>query len=659
MGWLRDRLLLVALFAASLSCAPQTGDGDGAQVIEATPHETIMLVMTDEQVYVVFLGHLPESGSLEYGGPSAVEAAHHDLLSQVLDDGRKHHKAKPMVLPLAALILHSYKRSLNGFAARLTEQEAQKLSSMEGIVSVFPSRTHELLTTRSWDFLGLPQTPPEAMPLEGEVIVGMLDCSVKIIGARMYGIGPNNSTGLSLLDKGGHRSHTTSIVAGRVVGEVCHGRGCRDVDVLAAFDNTITDGVEVISFSVGNAVPLQYFEDAGAIGSFHAMRRGVLTSATDSNSGLDGGHVCNVAPWMLSFAASGIDPRFVDKIILGNGKTIVNGLNTFPMLQNAPLVFPINGTCEPDGLAGGSYEGKIVLCPADNSGDPNDGAGPFMAGADGAVIVGHYPNLSQAVVLPALVAPISASFSSPGPNLITPGILKEPNSLQRSQSSPLHPGLDIIASWTPLSSPTGEPVDNRKVLYNIESGTSMAWTHASGAAAYVKSHRRDWSPAMIISALITTATPMNTPGNAGSNELKYGAGQLNPSKAPDPGLVYDASERDYVAMLCAQGYNATQLALNFSVGFARTVTNVGASPGAVYVAKVVLHGARSNLAVGVSPDRLEFSKQKRTASFGVSISGEALAADEVVSAAVVWCDGEHEVRSPVVVYTVSAGVHHF
>ncbi|XP_022679977.1 subtilisin-like protease SBT4.3 [Setaria italica] len=499
MGWLRDRLLLVALFAASLSCAPQTGDGDGAQVIEATPHETIMLVMTDEQVYVVFLGHLPESGSLEYGGPSAVEAAHHDLLSQVLDDGSK------------------------------------------------------------------------------------------IIGARMYGIGPNNSTGLSLLDKGGHRSHTTSIVAGRVVGEV-------------------------ISFSVGNAVPLQYFEDAGAIGSFHAMRRGVLTSATDSNSGLDGGHVCNVAPWMLSFAASGIDPRFVDKIILGNGKTIV--------------VIASVATCEPDGLAGGSYEGKIVLCPADNSGDPNDGAGPFMAGADGAVIVGHYPNLSQA----------------------------------------LHPGLDIIASWTPLSSPTGEPVDNRKVLYNIESGTSMAWTHASGAAAYVKSHRRDWSPAMIISALITTATPMNTPGNAGSNELKYGAGQLNPSKAPDPGLVYDASERDYVAMLCAQGYNATQLALvnahvapgkNFSVGFARTVTNVGASPGAVYVAKVVLHGARSNLAVGVSPDRLEFSKQKRTASFGVSISGEALAADEVVSAAVVWCDGEHEVRSPVVVYTVSAGVHHF
>ena len=108
---------------------------------------------------------------------------------------------------------------------------------------------------------------------------------------------------------------------------------------------------------------------------------------------------------------------------------------------------------------------------------------------------------------------------------------------------------------------------------------------------------------------------MNTPGNSGSNALKYGAGQLNPVNARDPGLVYDASESDYVAMLCAQGYNATQLALitgsnmtacaigatsgsvsdlnyptmaarvqpgkNFTVGFPRTVTNVGAA-NAVY-----------------------------------------------------------------------------
>ena len=105
---------------------------------------------------------------------------------------------------------------------------------------------------------------------------------------------------------------------------------------------------------------------------------------------------------------------------------------------------------------------------------------------------------------------------------------------------------------------------------------------------------------------------MNTPANSGGTALKYGAGQLSPAKARDPGLVYDASEGDYVTMLCAQGYNATQLALvtgsnatacpgsggsgsggdlnyptmaarvepgkNFTVRFPRTVTNAEPQP---------------------------------------------------------------------------------
>jgi hypothetical protein len=49
---------------------------------------------------------------------------------------------------------------------------------MEGVVSIFPSRTHEIQTTRSWDFLNFPQTTQEELPLQGEVIVGMLDTGV-------------------------------------------------------------------------------------------------------------------------------------------------------------------------------------------------------------------------------------------------------------------------------------------------------------------------------------------------------------------------------------------------------------------------------------------------------------------------------------------------
>jgi len=45
-------------------------------------------------------------------------------------------------------------------------------------VSVFPSRTYQLQTTRSWDFLGFPETARRSLQTEAEVIVGMIDTGV-------------------------------------------------------------------------------------------------------------------------------------------------------------------------------------------------------------------------------------------------------------------------------------------------------------------------------------------------------------------------------------------------------------------------------------------------------------------------------------------------
>ncbi|KAF9614781.1 hypothetical protein IFM89_020635 [Coptis chinensis] len=49
-------------------------------------------------------------------------------------------------------------------------------------------------------------------------------------------------------------------------------------DILAAFDDAIADGVDIISVSLGSDVPDPHFKDPIAIGSFHAMKKGILTS---------------------------------------------------------------------------------------------------------------------------------------------------------------------------------------------------------------------------------------------------------------------------------------------------------------------------------------------------------------------------------------------
>ncbi|MBA0853222.1 hypothetical protein Goshw_014979 [Gossypium schwendimanii] len=79
---------------------------------------------------------------------------------------------------LQALSKHSYKRSFNGFAAKLTNEEAKKLSSFKGVASVFPRKVFHLHTTRSWDFLGNNQTVKRNAAAESNVIVGVIDTGI-------------------------------------------------------------------------------------------------------------------------------------------------------------------------------------------------------------------------------------------------------------------------------------------------------------------------------------------------------------------------------------------------------------------------------------------------------------------------------------------------
>lgn len=238
--------------------------------------------------------------------------------------------------------------------------------------------------------------------------------------------------------------------------------------------------------------------------------------------------------------------------------------------------------------------------------------------------------------------------------------------------------MDILAAWSLATTVTGEVGDTRVVPYNIISGTSMSCPHASGAAAYVKSFHPTWSPAAIKSALMTTAAPMSPTKNLDA-EFAYGSGHIDPIKAADPGLVYDAGESDFVSFLCGQGYNATTLKIvtgdkstcssnnnatvwdlnypSFALSgkksgsvvrtFNRTVTNVGAAESS-YQANVVVP---SGLVVKVNPSSLAFKTVGEKQSFVVTVS--ATIGSKALSGSLVWSDGVHNVTSPIVAYLSS------
>nr|KAJ0221396.1 hypothetical protein LSAT_V11C200093620 [Lactuca sativa] len=694
----------------------------GPQPLKGSATAAISPTLANFGTYIVYMGDLPK-------GNSSVSSLHYNMLQEVCGSTRA-----------STALLRSYKRSFNGFAAKLADDEKNKIARMEGVVSVFPSKIMELHTTRSWDFMGFPQDVKRA-PLESDIIVGMLDtgawpesdsfkddgfgpppskwkgscdstnftCNNKLIGAKYY-LTDQRAANLSARDTEGHGSHTASTVAGRAVNnaslfglangtarggvpsariavyKVCWEGGCTEADILAAFDDAIADGVDMISLSVGSPFASDYFEDSIAIGAFHSMKNGILTSNSAGNSGPLAGTVANYSPWSLTVAASTIDRKFITPIVLGNNMTFEGpAINTFDAAIH-PIVYgasaPNTGFTSDDS----STVGPSTALESGASGAVIEGDFGFedlafswplpttyLNDTDGSAVQSYINSTTtpSASILKSIepvdeAAPTVASFSSRGPNPITSDILKPDLTA---------PGVDIIAAWSLDTTVTGVEGDTRVVPYNIISGTSMSCPHASAAAAYVKSFHPTWSPATIKSALMTTAAPMSPTKNV-DHEFAYGSGHIDPLKAIDPGLVYDAGEADFVSFLCGQGYNATNLKIvtgdtsacsagnnatvwdlnypSFALSakdsgtivrtFNRTVTNVGA-PESTYQANVV---APSGLVVKVYPSSLAFKAVGEKQYFVVTV--DATIGSMMISGSLVWSDGVHNVRSPIVAF---------
>ncbi|KAM0946241.1 putative tripeptidyl-peptidase II [Dioscorea sansibarensis] len=446
-------------------------------------------------------------------------------------------------------------------------------------------------------------------------------CNRKLIGARYFNKGvlaANPGINISMnstRDTFGHGTHCASTAAGNyasadyfgyasgvargiaprsrlAVYKVNWQEGSYESDVLAGLDQAIADSVDIISISLGFS-GTDFYEDPIAIGSFSAMEKGIFVSISAGNRGPDRSTVHNGTPWALTVAAGSIDRKFSGTLTLGNGQTII-GTTLYPenaLLVNVQLVYNETiSACNSSSLLTSEAEGMIVVCE-------DTGSTYFQnyyvteSKAAGAVFISdeirNFDNTCPGVVinskqavnlikyaknnLEATVtmkfrqtfvgterAPAVASSSSRGPSQNIPGVLKP---------DIMAPGTKVLAAWVPNraaaiigNTPLGSD-------YNIISGTSMACPHAAGVAALLKSARPGWSPAAIRSAMMTTANvldntlkPIQDNGFfSDASPLAMGAGQVDPNKALEPGLVYDAKPQDYVSLLYASGYTSKQV----------------------------------------------------------------------------------------------------
>ena len=435
-------------------------------------------------------------------------------------------------------------------------------------------------------------------------------CNHKLVGAYAFLSGYLANVGAipgefcsgnvcSARDSEGHGTHTSTTAAGGPVDHasllgvdrghisgmapgahvimyrVCMTQGCFGSDSVAAVNQAIDDGVDVINFSISGGA--NAYTDAVELAFLDAYSAGIVVNASAGNSGPGAGTSDHAGGWVNTVGASTSPRSFLSTLHLkaANGDTLdlPNGVTVTAGISNFPVVINTDTLCLNPAPAG-SFTGKVVICARGNNARVDKGFNVLQGGAAGMIL---YNTLKQDQEsdnhwLPAIhidgpstgttgnsakmlaflsshtgvtatwangvASPtqgdIMAAFSSRGPSgdFIKPDVTA--------------PGVQILAGMTPQ--PTGITNGPPGQLYQAIAGTSMSSPHATGVAALVKAAHPDWSPGQIKSALMTSSVQdvVKEDGVTPADPFDRGAGSIRANRAVSPTITFDVDTVDYI-----------------------------------------------------------------------------------------------------------------
>lgn len=446
-------------------------------------------------------------------------------------------------------------------------------------------------------------------------------------------------------DSDGHGSHTASTAAGNVVANaIFHGTdagtasgmaprariavykacwdavvaadtGCYPGDTMAAIEAAVEDGVDVINYSIGGSLTRLITPTSQAF--LNANIVGIYTATSAGNDGPDPGTISMPVPWVTNVGATTYDGISLTDALQVTSRdpneayVALEGSITTPLSESGTkagqliIAAPLEGCFDADGSEAldnaAAISGNIALIKRGTCNFSEKIERAQLAGATAVVVYsddrpltimggdGSYTipgvmietavgeallsdiNLGEVVEVsmgPGItltrteIGSVMGDFSSRGPNMAVTDLLIPDVAA---------PGVNILAA-----APSGSG-------YAYLSGTSMASPHIAGIGALVKEVHPDWSPAMIQSAIMTTARQNITKEDSvtPADAFDFGAGHVVPNDAINPGLVYDAGWPDYAGFICDKPDEASFVPSEFGYT-CQQLANAGYLGGADY-----------------------------------------------------------------------------
>ncbi|WP_395930081.1 S8 family serine peptidase [Arthrobacter sp. RT-1] len=471
--------------------------------------------------------------------------------------------------------------------------------------------------------------------------------------------------------------------------------GCYSSASIEAVEAAIKDGVDVLNYSIsGNN---NSTTDPVALAFLNAAAAGVFVSASAGNSGPAASTVNHASPWLTTVAASTFPRELLGTVKVSDGslyrgasimKTEVADKQVVVAAAAAAAGAANPNLCGPGSLDPAKVAGKVVVCDrgvVDRTAKSQEvqakgGVGMILVNltsssedADNHVLPTVHVNAPKSLELkskleanpaltvslvkgdltgePPAAVPQIAGFSSRGPSLASGGDLLKPDIAA--------PGVNVLAGVSTIG--------NDGEQFGFMSGTSMAAPHIAGFGALVLSRQPAWSPAMVKSAMMTTAYPLvNADGSANTDPFQGGAGHIDSTRVLDPGLVYNSGIKDWLGFLNGQGVdtgvpqagtiaardlNLPSIALGSLVGEVQVKRQLTALVPGMYRAEVTMPG----FSVQVEPQSLNFSKAGQSREVTLTIRNVSAAVGTFSTGTLAW-KGPRTVTSPIAIRPVDAQI---